>query len=142
MSALGLKIIDETVQQANIWINEVDWRAGLANKQRAYRLLRAVLQALRDHLTPDEAAQLSAQLPIFVRGVFYEGFDPSRMPARERSRAGFVAQVAALHGPGLPDDMAGAIGAVLDTLDAHVSAGEMAHVRASFTAGARALFSD
>jgi len=43
MSALGLKIIDESVQRANIWFNEVDYRTGWANKQRSYRLLRAVL---------------------------------------------------------------------------------------------------
>ena len=70
MSALGLKIIDESVQQANILINEVDYRVGLVNKQRVYRLLRAALHAMRDQLTPDTAAHLSAKLAIFVRGVF------------------------------------------------------------------------
>ncbi|NKX46362.1 DUF2267 domain-containing protein [Roseicyclus persicicus] len=142
MSALGLKIIDESVQQANTWINEVDYRAGLVSKQKAYRMLRAVLQALRDHLTPDEAAQLSAQLPIFVRGVYYEGYDPSKTPVVERSRAGFLARVAEVHGPGLPDDVDAAVAAVFDVLDAHVSPGEMAQVRASFTAPIRALFAD
>ena len=42
----------------------------------AYRVLRAFLYALRDQLTVDEAAKLAAQLPIFVRGVSFEGLGP------------------------------------------------------------------
>lgn len=138
MSALGLKIIDESVQQANIWINEVDYRAGLVSKQRAYRLLRAVLQVLRDQLTPDEAAQL----PIFVRGLYYEGYDPSRTPAAIRSKADFAARVAAIFGPEPPEALDEAIGAVFDVLDARVSAGEMDQLRGVLTRDVRALFAD
>jgi uncharacterized protein (DUF2267 family) len=142
MSALGLKIIDESVQQANIWINEVDYRVGLVNKQRAYRLLRAVLQVLRDQLTPDEAAQLSAQLPIFVRGIFYEGYDPSRTPAALHSKAEFVDRVLAIFGPEPPEAIEEAIGSVFDVLDARISGGEMAQVRGCLTREVRALFAD
>ena len=67
-------------------MNEVYYRVGLVNKQRAYRLLRAVLHSLRDQLTPDTAAHLSAQLPIFERGIFYEGNNPSGMPAAIRDK--------------------------------------------------------
>jgi uncharacterized protein (DUF2267 family) len=142
MSALGLKIIDESVQQANIWINEVDYRVGLVNKQRAYRLLRAVLQVLRDQLSPDEAAQLSAQLPLFVRGIYYEGYDPSRTPAAIRGKADFIARVLTIFGPEPPEAMEEAIGAVFDVLDARISEGEMAQLRGSLTRDVRALFAD
>jgi uncharacterized protein (DUF2267 family) len=99
MSALGLKIIDESVQQANIWFNEVDYRTGWDNKQRSYRLLRAVLHALRDHMNPDEAAQLSAQLPILIRGIYYgperggRGIGLSRRGAFRRHRLGGDAEM-------------------------------------------------
>lgn len=142
MSALGLKIIDETVQAANVWINEVDYRTGWANKQRAYRLLRAVLHALRDHLNPDEAAQLSAQLPILIRGIYYEGYDPSKTPVVERSRQGFVDRVQDSFRTDPMGDAEAAIGAVFDVLDAHVSEGEMAQVRSTFTKDIRRLFAD
>jgi uncharacterized protein (DUF2267 family) len=142
MSALGLKIIDESVQRANIWFNEVDYRTGWANKQRSYRLLRAVLHALRDHLSPDEAAQLSAQLPILIRGIYYEGYDPSKTPVTDRSRADFVARVQKAFEPDPMGDAEEAIGAVFDVLDAHVSGGEMAHVRGTFTKEMRALFAE
>jgi uncharacterized protein (DUF2267 family) len=140
MSALGLAIIDESVKAANIWINDVEYRAGGGGKQRAYRVLRAVLHALRDHLNPDEAAQLSAQLPLLIRGIYYEGYDPSRMPVKERSRAGFVTRVQDAFGAEPIGDAEHAIGAVLDVLDAHVSEGQMAQVRGTFTREIRGLF--
>ena len=69
MSAVGLEGIDHAVQQAHIWINEVDKRLRWENKARSYRLLKAVLHALRDHLQVNEAADLGAQLPTLIRGV-------------------------------------------------------------------------
>ncbi len=142
MSALGLKIIDESVQQANIWINEVDERAGWANKQRAYRLLRSVLHAVRDHLGVDEAAQLAAQMPIMIRGIYYEGWDPSKTPVRERSRAGFLEQVQRDFQMDPLGDAEHAVGAVFDTLDHKISEGEMKNLRRSFTKEIRELFFD
>src|SRR3954468_20250061 len=54
----------------------------LTEPEDAWRLLKGYLQTLRDELTLDEAAQLAAQLPLVLRGAFYEGFDPSRQPTR------------------------------------------------------------
>ena len=72
MSTARLEILDRSVEKAHIWINDLAEELGTADVHEAYRVLRAFLQALRDHLSVDEAAQLAAQLPIFVRGVFYE----------------------------------------------------------------------
>lgn len=142
MSALGLKIIDESVQQANAWINEVDYRTGWDHKQRAYRLLRAVLHAVRDHLSVDEAAQLAAQMPIMIRGLFYEGWNPSKTPVVERSRDGFVERIQKEFRTDPLGDADHAIGAVLDVLDNRISEGEMEHVRKTFAKEIRALFAD
>lgn len=140
MGGLGLKIVDEAAQSANIWVNEVNEGTGWDNKQRSYRLLRAVLHAVRDHLSVDEAAQLAAQLPVLIRGVYYEGWDPSKSPVRERSKDGFVAIVQQSFGTDPMGDAEEAIGAVFDVLDAHVSGGEMDHVRMSFATEMRSLF--
>ncbi len=140
MSALGLRIIDESVQQANIWINEVNERTGWDNKQRAYRLLRAVLHAVRDHLNPDTAAQLAAQMPIIVRGIFYEGWDPSKTPVRERSRERFIVGIQREFAGDPLGDADHAIGAVLDLLDNRISEGEMENLRRSFSRDIRSLF--
>jgi len=87
MTTTRVDIIDRSVEKAHIWINDMAAELSTEDSQHAYRVLRAFLHALRDHLTVDEAAKLAAQLPIFVRGVFYEGWDPSRTPAHATSTA-------------------------------------------------------
>lgn len=140
MSALGLKIIDEAVQSMNQWLNELDSRVGWVDKNRSYRLLRAVLHEVRDHLSPDEAAQLGAQLPTMIRGVYYEGWNPSKTPVKERSREGFVSRVQQAFQMDPMGDADSAIRSVFWLLDRHVSEGEMADVRATFTTKVRSLF--
>lgn len=54
-------------------------------RREAYRDLRAFLQTLRDRLTVDLAAELGAQLPMLVRGIYYEAWDPSRAPVKMKA---------------------------------------------------------
>ena len=93
---------------------------GIEDSHRAYR----VLHALRDHLSVDEAAQLAAQLPIFVRGVFYEGWDPSRTPDRAREIDSFLAKIAGEAGLAGETEASFAATAASRVLRHHVSAGE------------------
>ena len=140
MSALGLKIIDSAVETANIWVNDVDERTGWDHKQRAYRLLRQMLHVIRDHLNVDEAAQLGAQLPVLIRGIYYEGWDPSRTPVTERSAEGFIARVQDGFGTDPMGDAPAAIKAVIDVMDSRISEGEMQDVKGTFSREIRALF--
>jgi len=71
-----------------------DGPAGRRSRHDAYVALRATLHALRDRLPVEETAELAAQLPMLVRGVYYEGWDPTGKPVRERSLEGFLAGVA------------------------------------------------
>lgn len=140
MSALGLKIIDDAAHQLNRWVNEIDEQVGWEHKQRAYRLLRAVMHVVRDHLSVDEAAQLGAQLPVLVRGIYYEGWNPSRTPTRIRKAEEFEAAVQKAFETDPLGDAPEAIAAVFRTLRAHVSAGEMEQVEAAFAEDVRRLF--
>lgn len=140
MSALRLKIIENAVTDANAWINEVDSRTDWDNKLRSYRLLRQVLHVLRDHLIVDEAAQLGAQLPTLIRGIYYEGWNPSATPVIERKAAGFIDRVQEAFETDPLGDAENAIWAVIDVLDAHISDGEMNDVKSTFTKKIRALF--
>jgi uncharacterized protein (DUF2267 family) len=72
MTASGREVFDKTVQTTNAWLNEIMEAIG-PDGRRAYRILAAVLHALRDRLTVDETAQLGAQLPILVRGLTISG---------------------------------------------------------------------
>src|ERR1700724_2716111 len=95
MSATGLEVFDKTVQTTNAWLREIMEATGL-DRRRAYRALAAVLQALRDRLTVDEVAQLGAQLPILVRGLYYDQWHhPAGKPDRLRHKEEFLAAVAA-----------------------------------------------
>jgi uncharacterized protein (DUF2267 family) len=50
--------------------------------------------SLRDRLTVEEVAQLAAQLPMLVRGIYYEGWDPSGKPVKARDPEAFLALIA------------------------------------------------
>jgi uncharacterized protein (DUF2267 family) len=77
-----LEVIDRTVAKTYEWLHRVATEGDLEDLHRAYQVLRAVLQALRDRLTPDVAAHMAAQLPLLVRGIFFEGWVPAKTPQR------------------------------------------------------------
>jgi uncharacterized protein (DUF2267 family) len=93
MAAMEVEVIDTTVQKTYTWLKEIAETLGTTDRHRAYRALRAVLHALRDRLPVDEAAQLGAQLPMLVRGIYYEGWDPSHKPLKERHKEEFLAHI-------------------------------------------------
>lgn len=126
---LELDTIDRTVQITHRWLQDIMDDSGETDRQRAWHGLRAVLATLRDRMPVSEAAQLSAQLPMLVRGLFWEGWDPDR-PGRAHSRKEFLAAIAGHVDPRVPIDPEVCFAAVMRTLAKHVTAGELRDVRA------------
>ncbi|MBT3070142.1 DUF2267 domain-containing protein [Rhodomicrobium sp. Az07] len=139
MTTTGLEVFDRTVQTTNTWLNEIAEEIG-PDRQRCYQALRAVLFILRDRLPPDEAAHLSAQLPLLVRGIFYEGYRPAGKPDRIRSRDEFLQRIGEYLEQTRPLGADEAARAVFRVLDHNVDAGEMSQVKQSLPQDIRSLF--
>lgn len=139
MSATGLEVFDETLQQTNIWLKEVMEKLG-PDRKRAYRATRAVLHNLRDRLVVDEAAHLGAQLPMLLRGVYYEGWRPAAVPIKVRSKEEFLQKIAEELDDIRPINVEQAAEAVFRTIGRHVTAGEVQDVKAMLPEDIRKLW--
>ncbi|MFO7915343.1 MAG: DUF2267 domain-containing protein [Candidatus Krumholzibacteriales bacterium] len=125
MSITGLRSLDRSVIETREWLKEVKEELLYDDEQDAYQVIRAVLHALRDRLSVQQAADLAAQMPMVLSGLYYEGWHPAGKPEKIRSAEEFRSRVAG----GLPEDKkdkAGvAIKAVFKTMEGRISRGEM-----------------
>lgn len=139
MSTLGLDVFDRTIQVTNIWLDEIMEQVS-SDRHIAWKVLSTVLHELRDMLQPDLAAHLGAQLPLLVRGTYYDLYEPSKQPTQLRTRHDFVAEVEKSLSEVRRIDPELAIGAVLGVLNRHISDGQVAKVREALPASTRSLW--
>jgi len=143
MSLSSIPVFQNTFRKTEEWIDEImnllDW----ADQKRAYKALREVLHTLRDQLTVEEATDLAAQLPMLVKGIYFDGWNPTGKPNRMRSSEEFVAAVNK-HFPDPetseyidPEDITRA---VLKVISSHVSTGEIRDIVACLPEKVRGLF--
>ena len=85
--------LSHAVQQCQEWLKELRDNGNLANTTEALAVLRVVLHQLRDRVTVEEAVDLGAQLPILVRGIYYEGWQPHKTPRKTHTLQKFVDEV-------------------------------------------------
>jgi uncharacterized protein (DUF2267 family) len=139
MSATGLDVFDKTLQTTNIWLDEVMADVG-PDRQVAWHVLGTVLRTLRDRVPAPLAAHLGAQLPLMVRGAYYDGYRPEAPPSKIRNCDAFLAEV----GEGLqgtrPVNVHDAVCAVFDVLSAHLPRGQCVKVRDALPDDIKALW--
>ncbi len=80
MNETKVPVLDHTIQLTNVWLKKLGEEHHLGERHHCYSALRAVLHALRDRLAPEQAVHLGAQLPILVRGIYYEGWHLADKP--------------------------------------------------------------
>jgi uncharacterized protein (DUF2267 family) len=128
MQLSGADTLNSAVEKALLWLTDLMHEGGLVSEAQAYTVLRAVVHTLRDRLTVDDAAHLGAQMPMLIRGMYYEGWKPARLPIKTRALQEFLADVDARLGSS-PMDPESCCRAVFSFLADRVSAGEVEDVR-------------
>jgi uncharacterized protein (DUF2267 family) len=141
MSATGLDVFDKTLQTTHIWLNEITEAIG-PDKQVAWHVLGAVLRTLRDRVPLQVAVHLGAELPLLVRGLYYDQWRASDQPERYRTRDEFLGRVAEQLRATRPIDPADATRAVFGVLNRHVPEGQLRKVREALPEDVRALWSE
>ena len=132
MTKTTLPVFQKTLEKTEDWLHEIMNQLDWDDQQRAYRALRVVLHTLRDRLSVEEATDLSAQLPMLVRGLFFEGWNPSRKHDKVRTAEQFtdlVNQHFANADLEYYIDSTDVTRAVLNVLADHVSEGEIKDVK-------------
>lgn len=103
------------VRATGDWIDDLLQRLGWHDREHAYCALIAALHASRDCLPRDEAIYLGAQLPVLLRGLYYEGWHPGGAAAAT-SREAFLQRIhdGVHRDPGVdPEQVARAVFAML-----------------------------
>lgn len=127
MAATGLEVFDRTIQTTNIWLDEIMEEIG-PDRQVAWHVLSAVLRTLRDRVPLELAVHLGAQLPLLVRGTYFEQWRVAAQPERARSQEEFLERVAEKMSGTRPVNVRDATRTVLRVVTRHVTPGQVAKV--------------
>ena len=141
MNQTTIAPFERTIQTTHTWLEDIQAELGWgADQHQAYQALRAVLHALRDRLPVDHAAALAAQLPMLVRGIYYEGWHPHGKPVKERHKEDFLAHVESAFRDTMTIDPEEVTQAVFRVLSKHVTPGEIENVKQSLPTEIRELW--
>jgi len=144
MTSTMLPVFQNTLKKTDQWLDEIMELLDWPDRQQAYKALRAVLHTLRDRLTIEEATDLAAQFPMLIRGLFFEGWNPTGKPNEIRKPDEFVG-IVNQHFPPAEDaeyiDQEDITRAVFRVIANHVSQGEIDDVIGSMPKELRELWS-
>jgi len=122
----SIDIVDQNIKTINTWLKDIAAELDGVSEEQAWANLKAVLQTLRDRITVNEAADFAAQLPIIIRGLYFEGWHPAETPHKWRDRAEYID---ALNRKLEGDNGEQVLKAVLRVLDFHLDSNELHRVK-------------
>ena len=125
MTNTGLEIFDTTLQETHRWLKIVMEELNTDDRRVAFAALRAGLHALRDRIGPVNAVHFGAQLPMLLRGMFYEGWRLANSATRERHMAGFLEHVNQELPKALYNDPEDIVRAVFEVVSERIDSGEV-----------------
>jgi uncharacterized protein (DUF2267 family) len=135
------EVFDTTLQKTNLWIKQISDALHWDDHQKAYHGLRAVLHALRDRLPVAEAAHLGAQLPMLIRGFYYDEWKPAATPVKFKTAQEFYDAVRQNFAADQNVNPKRLTEAVLRLLTRHISTAELDKVRSIFPPHLREIWS-
>jgi uncharacterized protein (DUF2267 family) len=138
MSQQRLETIESTTQKTHEWIARIAKTLHM-EKRDAWKSLRAVMQTVRDRLPVDNAVHFGAQLPMLIRGMYYEGWEPSKVPVKLTLREFLDAILEKIVSDRTIDPVE-ITQAVLAVVGSYVGLGEMGKVKHSFPRDMQNLF--
>jgi len=139
MSATGLDVFDKTIQTTNIWLDEIMAEIG-PDRRVAWHVLGTVLRAVRDRVPVELAAHFASQLPLLVRGVYFDQWRVLPEPLKFRTQDEFITFVQQGLRDTRPVNVRNAIIAVFDVISRHVPRGQCEKVRESLPADIQVLW--
>lgn len=132
--------IDAAVRATQEWIDDLTQRLGWNDREKAYLALVAALHALRDVVPVEEVVYLGACFPPLLRGLYYEGWHPTRRSSQLKTRPAFLDRIhEAVHrDPGI--DAEQVAHAVFALLAARLPAAEIEDAKAATPKALRPLW--
>lgn len=139
MSATGLEVFDKTLQTTHIWLDEIMTGIG-PDRRLAWKMPGSVLHVLRDRLPVGLSSHLGAQLPLLVRGLYYDQFQPARQPNECDRADAFIGKVAVHLHDARPVDPEEAVIIVFGVISRNISAGQLIKVKEALPREIRLLW--
>jgi uncharacterized protein (DUF2267 family) len=139
MATTGLEVFDKTLHTTNLWLDEINAEIG-PDRHLAWHVLGAVLRSIRDEMQVEQSAHFAAQLPLLIRGAYFDQYRPSTQPAAARSHDDFIARIQQDMDGSRPVNVQQAATAVMRTLNRHVTEGQVRKVREALPKGVRAMW--
>ena len=134
-------VLDTSLQRTHEWLNDVGRELGFDNERAAYAALRATLHAVRDRLPVELVAHLGAELPMLIRGIYYEGWHPSAVRLKAAHGEDFLESMRReLSGHDELQQVAKVARNVLHVLDQRVERGQIDRVVAALPEPVRRLW--
>mgnify|MGYP006272188267 CR=1 FL=1 len=118
-----------SVEKTNLWLHALKSKLGWQDNHATFEALKLTLQTLRDRMKPEESANFAAQLPMVIRGAFYEGWQPEEVPKKWRHLDAFLEPMQTHFTHADAAEIRRIVECVLATVNEHLSAGIMADVK-------------
>ncbi|MDX5418971.1 MAG: DUF2267 domain-containing protein [Hymenobacteraceae bacterium] len=128
---------EDNVKNATVLLQEVAGELNTDDMNKAGRIFRAVLHAMRDRLPLPDAVQFASQLPVFWKGIYFDQYDPGKAPVSIHNANEWINYIrsknafAANNDFQQDEEIIVAFKSVIQTLERHMTDGQLQRAKES-----------